>query len=108
MSFFAPRVRLSMRLLWVIAIAIFLSHAVIGFLLYRWRVISQSAFAHDWIVFGVPFWLAFAAYWAAFLVSPYLRRRSVYRYIGFTVLAFAGAACCWFFYMLLAANFYGT
>jgi len=109
MASLAPEVRLSIRSLRIVVVAIFLSHAVIGFLLYRWRVISQSALAgSDLIIFGLPFWLAFATYWVSFTVSPYLRPRSIYRYVGLTVLSFAGAAFCWFFYMFFAVNTYGT
>jgi len=65
-----PEIRLSMRWLRVIVVAIFLGHAVVGFLFYRWRVVSQSSLSgSDWIVFGIPFWVAFAAYWAVFTVS---------------------------------------
>ncbi len=38
----------------------------------------------------------------------YLRPRSMYRYVGLTVLSLAGAAFCWLFYMFFAANTYGT
>ena len=105
-------VRLSMRSLRIIWIAVFVAHGVIGFLLYRWRASFHgsppSLAGSDWIVFGIPFWLAFAAYWLAFTFSPYLRPRSIYRYAGLTVLSFAGAVFCWLFYMLFAVNTYGT
>lgn len=98
-----------MRCLRIVVVVVFITHAIVGFLLYRWRVISQSSLAgSEWIVFGIPFWLAFAAYWVALTFSPYLRPRSVYRYIGLTVLSFAGATFCWFCYMFFAANTYGT
>jgi hypothetical protein len=112
MASLAPEVRLSMRSLRIIWIAVFITHAVTGFLLYRWRALSHDSPASlagsDWIVFGIPFWLAFAAYFAVFTFSPYLRPRSVYRYVGLTVLSFAGAFFCWLFYMFFAANTYGT
>src|SRR5438128_7844596 len=101
MAFLAPEIRLSMRALRIIWVGVFVSHAVIGFLFYRWRVLSHDAVSllagSDWVVFGIPFWLAFAAYLLAFTFSPYLRPRSVYRYVGLTVLSFAGAVFCWFF-----------
>jgi hypothetical protein len=109
MAFLSPEVRLSMRSLRIIVVAVFISHALIGFLLYRWRVVSQTSLAgSDWIIFGIPFWVASAAYFLAFTFSPYLRPRSVYRCVGLTVLSIAGAVFCWFFYMFFAANTYGT
>jgi hypothetical protein len=112
MASLAPEVRVSMRSLRIIWIAVFITHAVIGFLLYRWRALSHGSppplAGSDWIVFGLPFWFAFAAYWLAFTFSPYLRPRSIYRYAGLTVLSFAGAFFCWLFYMLFPVNTYGT
>lgn len=109
MAILVPEIRLSIRSLRIVVLAIFLLHAVVGFLLYRWRVISQSSLGEsDWIIFGVPFWVACAAYMGAFTFSPYLRPRSVYRYVGLMVLSFAGATFCWFFYMFFAAKSYGT
>ena len=109
MASFAPEVRLSIRVLRIVWLGVFIVHAIVGFLLYRWRALSDSQLADsDWLVFGIPFWLAFFAYLVAFTFSEYLRPRSVYRYVGLTVLSFAGAAFCWLFYMLFAANTYGT
>jgi hypothetical protein len=112
MAFLAPEVRLSIPALRIVWIVVFMSHAVVGFLLYRWRVLSRfsesSLAGSDWMVFGVPFWFAFGAYFIAFTFSPYLRPRSVYRYVGLAVLSFAGAFFCCLFYMLFAVNIYGT
>jgi hypothetical protein len=41
MAFLAPEVRLSILALRVVWLAVFMTHAVIGFLLYRWRVLSR-------------------------------------------------------------------
>jgi hypothetical protein len=111
MACLAPEVRLSKSALRTVWVAVFMSHAVVGFLLYRWRALSRfsesSLAGSDWIVFGVPFWFAFAAYFVAFTFSPYLRPRSVYR-VGLAVLSLAGAFFCCLFYMLFAVNIYGT
>jgi len=112
MACLAPEVRLSKSALRTVWVAVFMSHAVVGFLLNRWRALSRfsesSLAGSDWIVFGVPFWFAFAAYFVAFTFSPYLRPRSVYRYVGLAVLSLAGAFFCCLFYMLFAVNIYGT
>ncbi len=109
MASFVPEVLLSMRSLRIIWVVVFMCQAVVGFLLYRWRIISQSSLsASDWIVFGIPFWFAVAGYLVAFTFSPYLRPRSIYRYVGLTVLSFAGAFFCLLLYMIFAANTYGT
>src|SRR5205807_2206468 len=108
MAFLAPEIRLSISTLRIVWLGVFISHAIVGFLLYRWRVLSQSQLADSgWVVFGIPFWLAFLAYLVAFTFSAYLRPRSIYRYVGLTVLSFAGAFFCWLFYMFFAANTYG-
>ena len=95
-----------LRIVWL---GVFIAHAISGFLLYRWRALSDSHLAdNDWLVFGLPFWLAFLTYLVAFIFSEYLRPRSLYRYVALTVLSFAGAAFCCLFYMFFAANTYGT
>jgi hypothetical protein len=90
-------------------VAIFLAHIVAGFLLYRWRVVSDSAITdNDWLVFGLPFWLAFGSYCFVFVASSYLRPRSLYRHIGLVVLSLASAFGSLCIYMLLALNTYGS
>jgi len=112
MASLAPEVRLSVPALRIVWVAVFMSHATVGFLLYRWRVLSRfsasSLAGSDWVVFGVPFWFAFSAYFIAFTFSLYLRPRSVYRYVGLAVLSLADAFFCCLFYMLFAVNIYGT
>ena len=59
MACLAPEVRLSKSALRTVWVAVFMSHAVVGFLLYGWRALSRfsesSLAGSDWIVFGVPF-----------------------------------------------------
>ena len=89
--------------------AIFLAHIVAGFFLYRWRVVSHSAITdNDWLVLGLPFWLAFAGYCFLFVASSYLRPRSIYRHIGLLALSLASAFGSFCLYMFLALNTYGS
>jgi hypothetical protein len=103
------RGRISIGALRLCFVVIFLTHIAVGFLLYRWRVISDSAIADsDWLIFGLPFWLAFGSYCFVFVTSSYLRPRSLYRQIGLVVLSFASAFGSFWLYMFLALNTYGS
>jgi hypothetical protein len=51
--------------------------------------------------------LAWLGYFISFAGSPYLRPRSVYRYVGLAILAVAGVFFSTLFWLLFAVNIYG-
>lgn len=56
--------------------AVFVLHCLVGFLFYRGRVVQRlPIFDSDFIVFAVPFIVAFVVYYWIFLRSPYFPTR---------------------------------
>src|SRR5215468_1296672 len=87
---------------------IFAAYITVGFLLYRWRVLSQSpARQSDLLVFGVPFLIAWAAFWFALWRSPFFRPRALYVYVAIVAASFAAAFLAFWLYMIFAATIYG-
>jgi len=90
-------------------IGAFLFHCLIGFLLYRGRVVSSWRVCDsDLIVFDAPFAFALAGYAWILFASPWLRPRSrVKTSILLAVCLILVFLSTWS-YMVLALNTYGS
>ena len=93
----------------LLLVVVFVTHCLVGFMLYRGRVVSRWPISDsDFVVFAVPFFVALLAYAYVLLFSPWLRPRSVLRYIGLSaaclLLVFLSTWC----YMFFALNTYGS
>ena len=99
----------SMTPYWFLIAGVFVSHVIIGVLLFRWRFVHHPSIADsDWLTFGTPFFGAAIAYWIVFLRSPYIRPRSIYRQTCLVVLSFCTAFASFWLYMVIGLNTYGS
>jgi hypothetical protein len=87
-------------------IATWLAYCCVGFLTYHWAVLTHRGFSPivGFIVLPLLAWLGDFFSLAA---SPYLRPRSLYRYVGLVFLAAAGVFFSTWFWLLFAVNIYG-
>jgi hypothetical protein len=89
-------------------IAVWVVYCGAAFLLARRNVISHQHPRDLPLVFPVLALAAWAGYWFALTGSPYLRPRSLYRYIGLFFLSFAGLFFSMLMWLFLAVNVYGA
>ena|ERR1700720_1145153 len=87
-------------------IATWLAYSSVAFFLYRCAALTHRGFS-EIVGFIVLSSLAWLGYFISLAGSPYLRPRSVYRYLGLAVLAAAGVFFSTWFWLLFAVNIYG-
>ena len=86
--------------------AVFLLYGVIGFMLYRGRVVPHWAFCQsDFVIFALPFLIAFLA--NAGVLFYWRRPQSVARVARHLAVSFALVALACWVYMVCAVNTYG-
>jgi hypothetical protein len=84
-------------------IATWVAYCGVSFFLYRHGALTHHGFPG---FMALPF-LAWLGYFISLAGSPYLRPRSVYRYIGLGVLAVAGVFFFTWLWFVVAVNLYG-
>jgi hypothetical protein len=90
-------------------IAVFLFHCLLGFVLYRGRVISRWPVCDsDFVVFAAPLVFALTAYAYVLISSPWLRPRSALRYFGMTAVCLILAFLSTWAYLFVSLNNYGS
>jgi hypothetical protein len=86
--------------------AVFLLYGVVGFMLYRGRVIPHWAFCQsDFVIFALPFLAAILA--NAGVLFFWMRPQSLARVARHLAISFALAVLAWLVYMVCAVNTYG-
>ena len=88
-------------------IATWMAYCSICFFLYRSAALTHRGFSPIMGFVVLPS-LAWLGYFISLAGSPYLRPRSVYRYVGLAVLAAAGVFFSTWFWLLFALNMYGA
>ena len=88
-------------------IATWIVYCSAGFSLYRWAALWHRAISPTVGFVALPA-LAWLGYFMSLAASPYLRPRSIYRYVGLFVLACAGVFFSTWLWLLVAVNLYGA
>ncbi|MEY2510688.1 MAG: hypothetical protein QOE26_1451 [Verrucomicrobiota bacterium] len=88
----------------VVALALFVAS---GFAVRRFASFAPSAGTYVFLDFILPGSLLWAAYWAVFHASPYLRPRTLWREFGFLVLSLGLAQISWWVRVAVLGSVYG-
>jgi len=87
-------------------VTVFVLYCSIEFLLGRWTILSRSKSMVS-LMLALPL-LAWAGFWLALLLSPYLRQRPSRRNCWVIVLSLAAVFFSSLIWILILANLYGT
>jgi hypothetical protein len=88
--------------------AVWVWYCTLAFILAGWNVTSHHQPLDMRLAFAALALAAWAGYWFALTGSPYLRPRSLYRYVGLFFLSFAGLFFSTLIWLFLAVNVYGA